>query len=118
MPPRRAAINKITENLLGGPVMWDGLTGTVREQPMRAHSFVARNAERTILDQNTWDETETLASEVWEHVVRSIDWTRVLITASAEHLRRQELSSGHKDFVLLDGICAECVQYALLTKER
>lgn len=116
MPPRRAAIEKITETLLGGPVMWT--YGEVRDQPLRVNSFVARNAERTLLDQTAWDETEDVATQAWEKVVNSIDWTRVLLTASGHHLDLQQQDSSHKDHILLDEICAECVQWALLTKER
>ena len=120
MPTRRKATNKITEHLLGGPVVWDGCTGTVRDQPMRVHSFVARNAQRSILDNTTWDETEDLAEELWEKVVNSLDWTRVLITATAEHLRQQEVlgEEAHPDHVLIQEVCADCVRFALLTKER
>lgn len=118
MPPRRSAITKITEHLLGGQVMWNGCNGTVMEQPLRPHSFVARNAQRALIDNNVWDDTEDLATELWEKLVTSIDWTRVLLTASGIHLQRQEEDPSHKDHVLLDEICAECVQWALLTKER
>jgi hypothetical protein len=117
MPPRCFATNKITEHLLGGPVVWS--YGEVRPQPMRAHSFAAREAT-SILDQTTWDRTEDYANELWEKIVNSMDWTRVLISATAEHLRRQETEGeeNHPDHILVQEVCEDCVSFALLTKER
>jgi predicted alpha/beta hydrolase len=117
MPVSEKAIVHITEHFFGGPVLWNGATGMVRESPVRTHSFVARTGQ-TILNQDVWDETEGMAEALWESVVNSIDWTRVLLSASVEHMNRQEEDPSHKDHVLGLEVCGDCVAHALLTKEH
>lgn len=97
--------------------MWS--YGEVREQPVRASSYAARSG-LTVLNQDGWDDTEEMADELWEKVVNSLDFSRILISAAAEHLRLQEAVGGdnHPDHILVQEICPACVRFALLTKER
>jgi hypothetical protein len=60
------------------------------------------------------DAYEQRYGAVYEHVVKKIDWNRVILEASGRHLR-----VGHedRDNGLADLICGECIEAALLAEE-
>jgi hypothetical protein len=61
------------------------------------------------ISQGDFDQIADLADSVYERVIDSIDWKRVMLEASARH------SALHMtDETQMDDVCAECVREALL----
>lgn len=74
-------------------------------------------APRRTLDILGTFDTEKAASELYETIVKSMDWARILIEAASRHQDlRGQVDPAHRPWTFLEGdeICPECVTATLL----
>ncbi|MGC4886603.1 hypothetical protein [Micromonospora sp. DT227] len=92
MPVRRNIVRGLVQRVVGVHV-WNGLIG-----------------EPVTIPRPVWDRVQDAADQLYEEVVRRIDWKRIYIEASARHLQLH----GHRD----GAPCGDCIEQALLYDER
>ncbi|MFG1872059.1 hypothetical protein [Micromonospora arborensis] len=92
MPIRRNIVRDLVHRIVGAQV-WDGLRGEPVTMPL---------AE--------WELVVDAADQLYDEVIRRIDWQRIHIEATSRHLQVHEWRG--------DGPCGECFQQALLYDEN
>ncbi|WP_047891768.1 hypothetical protein [Micromonospora sp. RV43] len=91
MPVRRNIVRGLVHRVVGIHV-WNGLTG----EPVT----IPRQMRKRVVDA---------ADQLYDEVIRRIDWKRIHIEANSRHLQLHEFRG--------EGPCAECIQQALLYDE-
>ncbi|TDC34240.1 hypothetical protein E1211_18000 [Micromonospora sp. 15K316] len=91
MPVRRNIVSRLTQRVVGVHT-WNGLTG-----------------EPVTISRENWDRAVDAADELYDEVVRAVDWNRILIEALGRHFQLDH--DGEQP-------CGECVREALLYDER
>lgn len=107
MPERRKAISAITENMLGGPWVWDGRTGEIREGQSITTAEWHRGCRTT--------------ARYFDQFMERIDWNRVLLTAQGRHaVLKEQRAKGHDklpDDEFYGDPCGACLRAAVLADE-
>lgn len=92
MPVRRNIVRDLVHRVIGVQV-WDGLRG-----------------EPVTIPRAEWDLVVDAADQLYDEVIRRIDWKRIHIEASGRHIQLHEWRD--------EAPCGECIQQALLFDEN
>lgn len=113
MPERVKAVGRMTERRVGGPVVWNGLYGTIERGQTRTVEGV--EVEMTL---EVWTAQREKADDEYCRIVRGIDWERVLIEAASWHTRRRKADESHTKSFVYGDTCGACLREALLSEDR
>ena len=107
MPERRKAISAVTEHMLGGPWVWNGLIGEIREDQAITTAEFHQGCRTT--------------ARYFDQFMERIDWNRVLLTALGRHATlKEQRTKGHDklpDDKFYGDPCGACIQAAVLSDE-
>lgn len=102
MPERDKAVLRISADIIGAKV-FDGLTQAPRG-----------------VKRELWEVLQALVDMAFAKAVATIDWNRLLLTASNRHYELVERDDGHKSDLMgamdEDQICPNCIVWALLSE--
>jgi len=100
VPVRDKAVTKLAGLLADGGVVFHSLDDEVS---LRAGESAVRISR---------DVFESDYGRLWEELISSVDWSRVLLEAVGRHL-----ALGHEGLDEADFVCGECLEQALLARE-
>lgn len=103
MPERDKAVLRISADIIGAKV-FDGLTQTPRG-----------------VKRELWEALQALVDMAYVKVVQTLDWNRILLTASARHVELVDRDGGHSTDIMFgidddDPVCPDCIVWALLSE--
>ncbi|MEU7591178.1 hypothetical protein AB0A95_33400 [Micromonospora sp. NPDC049230] len=92
MPVRRNVVRHLVQSVVGIHV-WDGLAG-----------------EPVTIPRTEWDRAVDSADQLYDELIREVDWNRILIEARSRHVQMHINTDPNP--------CGECIQQVLLYNEH
>lgn len=105
MPVSAKAAAKLADEIAGG-LSFNTIDDVAKLGPLKTRETVSI------------DEYQEQFHGLWERLVASVDWNRVMIEATSEHLRKRKEDPSHECWDFNDEICPDCLAAALVARER